>query len=185
MAAFPLWSYSRKKFISRSQPCSYWHNILLSSLSTSPHPCQREADILWWVTPCVGAQKSAEEGGHLVLPAVGSQQCEGPSLGNSSAALADAKAELNFMGNTHADIGHFKDAHKQQEMSFTKTALRYLGGEDKLGTALFWKGTWKCGDTLKATLTFPPCCCVGGALQGTQLQEDTFPGQQMEHAQVG
>lgn len=109
-----------KKSISRSQPCSYWHGILLSSLSTSPHPCQREADILWWVTPCVGAQMSTGEGGHLVLPAAWSQQCEGPSLGNLSAAPADAKAELNFMANTQADIGHFKDAHKQQEMSFTK-----------------------------------------------------------------
>lgn len=63
---------------------------------------------------------SAGEGGHLVLPAVWSQQCEGPSLGNSSAAVADAKAELNFMANTQAHIGRFKDAHKQQEMSFTK-----------------------------------------------------------------
>lgn len=63
---------------------------------------------------------SAGEGDHLVLPAVWSQQCEGPSLGNSSAAQADAKAELNFMANTQADFRHFKDVHKQQEMSFTK-----------------------------------------------------------------
>lgn len=29
-------------------------------------------------------------------------------------------AELNFVANTQADIGHFKDAHKQQEMSLQK-----------------------------------------------------------------
>lgn len=90
------------------------------------------------------------------------------------------------MANIQADIGHFKDAHKQQEMSFTKTgALGYLGGEDKPGTGLFWNGMWKCEDTLKATPTFPPCCRAHGTLCGTQLQEDTAPGQQMEHAEVG
>lgn len=56
VVAFPLWSYSRKKSISKSQPCSYWHSILLSSLSTSPHSCQRETDISWWVTQGLGAQ---------------------------------------------------------------------------------------------------------------------------------
>lgn len=104
----------QKKSILRSQPCSYWHGTLLSSLSTSPHPCQRETDVLWWVTQCLGAQMCAGEEAHPVIPAAWSQRCEGPSLSNSSTAPADAKAELNFMANILADIRHFKDAHKQQ-----------------------------------------------------------------------
>lgn len=64
-------------------------------------------------------------------------------------------------------------------------ALGYLGAEGKPGTGLFWKGMWRCGDTLKATPTFPPRCCAGDALHSTQLQKNTAPGQQMEHAQLG
>lgn len=56
----------------------------------------------------------AGEETHPVLPAAWSQQCEGPSLSNSSAALADANRELNFMATTQTGIRHFKDAHKQQ-----------------------------------------------------------------------
>lgn len=37
-----------------------------------------------------------------------------------------AKAELNFMANTQAGIGHSKDAHKEQEMSFTKTWCTWI-----------------------------------------------------------
>ena len=56
----------------------------------------------------------AGEEAHPVLPAAWSQRCEGPSFSNSSAALADANAELNFMANIQSDTRHFKDAHKQQ-----------------------------------------------------------------------
>lgn len=187
MAASPLWSYSRKKSISKSQPCSYWHIILLSPLSTLPHPCQRETEILWWVTQCLGAQKYDGEEAHLVLPAAWSQRCKGPTLSNSSAAPADADTEHNFMASIQTGIRPFKKAHKQQLTNFTKNgALRGLGGKDEPGNGLLMKGMWKCGDTLKAP-TFPPCCLRSCCplWHITQLQEDTAPDQQMEHAQLG
>lgn len=56
----------------------------------------------------------AAEEAHPVLTAAWSQQCKRPSLSNSSAAPADANAELNFMANIQTEIRNFKGAHKQQ-----------------------------------------------------------------------